>query len=136
MTPLDLVRDLSARGVVVALVGSEVKLRGPAEVLTGDDIAVLRQHKAAILDYLRSRSQVARELPSEDPDPGCQFCGSASLKDCNIPPGVRCDHCGRLCDTELVSGKWRCSRCDPGAEARRLHTAKLFRTAEWIRGRR
>lgn len=44
-----------------------------------------------------------------------------------------CPSCGRWCDVETVAGAWRCSRCDPQAEARRRRTLRILARVE--RGR-
>lgn len=158
-----LIERLSVRGIIVTLVGDEVKLRGPERLLTDADVDPLRKHKPAILAYLRSHHGTANEpLPERATEPlhrspiapTCQFCGASDRVPANDPNGVRCNACGHLieigegearskvqwhdhdcgsmapegtpvcdrctslCDTELVSGDWRCSRCDPNATVR------------------
>lgn len=49
------------------------------------------------------------ELPTEPPPVGsvaCQFCESTRLDDCENPPGIRCDDCGRL--TWIDDGETLC----------------------------
>jgi hypothetical protein len=60
MTAADLLHDLQARGVVLAIAAGRIRV-SPPEVLTADDLAALKAAKAEVLALLRT------EL-IEDPD--------------------------------------------------------------------
>lgn len=174
MTTITLLDGFSCRGIVISLDGDRIDIDGPSGAITADDVAIVRQHKPEIMDYLRSHlgpaSNPETSLDASLPDPcgtTCQFCGSAELFDADDPPGILCDVCGqliwidegeslqkvgcrdleamspneipacgqcsRLCDTELVSGDWQCSRCDPRSKVRRRETYRMIERAERIR---
>lgn len=55
MTSLaDILASLAARGVILRAEGDRLKLNAPRGALSEDDLAAVRQHKAAILDALTS----------------------------------------------------------------------------------
>ena len=64
MNPRAALRELSARGIRVVVIGDRLRLRGPEDVLTSDLTESLRQHKAEILE-------AARLCPT------CPECGAA-----------------------------------------------------------
>ena len=63
MTAETLLADLSARGIIVTVAGNSIELDAPAGILTDDDVVVLRDHKSAVLESLRSRCR-----PHNNPD--------------------------------------------------------------------
>jgi hypothetical protein len=64
MTAVELLRELSARGIRVVVRGDRISLRGSEMLLTQDLTERLRQHKPAILE-------AARRCPT------CVECGAA-----------------------------------------------------------
>src|SRR5512132_1204312 len=67
MTAVELLRELSGRGVRVRVTGDRLRLRGPQNVLTQNLTERLREHKQAILEVIRSQ-------------PACGDCGAAILE--------------------------------------------------------
>jgi predicted RNA-binding Zn-ribbon protein involved in translation (DUF1610 family) len=115
-----LLDTLRRRGVVLAVVGDELRYR-PRQAVDGTTLALLRQHKAALLVLLRGGQ--AADLPPPGPTPPdpvapppppspqppphagpaaprCPHCGSAATRDVPIHGGrsVRrdCTTCGRF----------------------------------------
>ena len=64
MNPRAALRELSARGIRVVVIGDRLRLRGPDHVLTAELTEHLRQHKTQILE-------AARRCPT------CCECGAA-----------------------------------------------------------
>lgn len=124
MTPDNLLADLSSRGVIVAIAGDDIKLRGPAGSLTEDDVVVLRSHKPDVLRRLR----LAEGLPIDD-----HAARLLEMEDVDPTDVPTCSQCGQLCDVQTVDDAWHCTPCDPLADARRLRTERLIRQAESIR---
>lgn len=64
----------------------------------------------------------------------CEFADSViELVD---PDSVHtCPACGRWCDVLTLADSWRCSRCDPEANERRLRTLRVLALASRSRGR-
>ena len=56
-----LIADLESRGILLSLAGEDIRYRSPKDALTEDDRGNLRAHRAAILDYLKTRA-AARAL--------------------------------------------------------------------------
>ena len=99
MTAEILLADLSARGIVVTVVGDSIELDAPAGILTDDDVVVLRDHKSAVLESLRSRCR-----PHNNPD------NYIDVPDDRRPSWVRstCKLCGCFVgyrDTNRYTGK-------------------------------
>jgi hypothetical protein len=67
----------------------------------------------------------ARELPNAD--------WLDALDEVDPQDIPACPVCGDLCDTELLSGDWRHSRCDPDSADRRTRTLRLLRHVERIK---
>ena len=49
MSAIDLIDRLSGRGIELVVDGDSLRWRAPAGIVTDDDIAILREHKAAIV---------------------------------------------------------------------------------------
>ena len=56
-----LIADLESRGILLSLAGEEIRYRSPKDALTEADRSNLGAHRAAILDYLKTRA-AARAL--------------------------------------------------------------------------
>ncbi len=56
-----LIADLESRGILLSLAGEDIRYRSPKDALTEDDRDNLRDHRAAILNYLKTRA-AARAL--------------------------------------------------------------------------
>ena len=56
-----LIAGLESRGILLSLAGEEIRYRSPKDALTEDDRDNLRDHRAAILNYLKTRA-AARAL--------------------------------------------------------------------------
>jgi hypothetical protein len=66
MNAKTLLDTLRRRGVVLAVVGDELRYR-PRQAVDGTTLALLRQHKAALLALLRSGQAVDQPPPSPTP---------------------------------------------------------------------
>ncbi|MBW8709402.1 MAG: hypothetical protein JF627_09115 [Alphaproteobacteria bacterium] len=60
-TVATLIAGLESRGILLSLAGEEIRYRSPKDALTGADREALRANRAAMLDYLKTRS-AARAL--------------------------------------------------------------------------
>ncbi|WDQ15725.1 hypothetical protein [Rhodopirellula sp. P2] len=124
MTPDTLLAGFSARGIIVTLVGDDIKLRARDGILTDDDVIVLRDSKSDVLRWLR----VAEGLPVDDD--AAELLSLDEVDPSEIPT---CESCGRLNDVQTGGSKWHCSQCDPSAESRRQLASRLIRSAHSIR---
>jgi len=90
-----IITELEQSGVVLVALGDEVRLRAPADRVPSQEvIAQLRQQKAAVLAYLRARteagessfpvSQTPIDQKTEKPKPTR---GVPSLRDSQVPAG-------------------------------------------------
>src|SRR4051812_21397147 len=62
MTPVSqLIAGLERRGILLSLAGEEIRYRSPKDTLTDTDRTDLRENRAAIMDYLKTRA-AARAL--------------------------------------------------------------------------
>ncbi len=102
--------------------GPTCQFCGSADLFDSDDPEGIRCDGCGHLTWIGVESSL-RKVGWHDHDLG-------AMAPEDIPA---CDQCSRLCDTELVSGDWRCSRCDPRSNVRRRETNRLLKLAEGIR---
>jgi hypothetical protein len=85
MTPLALITDLSARGVIVTVAGNAIRLDAPVGVLTDADVAALRELKQQVLEHIAGQCRPHNNPANyvDTPAPGrpgwtrtsCRVCG-------------------------------------------------------------
>lgn len=156
---LGLVDRLRAQDCFFELLDDEVDVDGPDEVLTEEVLGLLRDHRDEIAELLSAECSVGIVCPwcrgkvlLDDAD-GVRCSDCDRLAWLNTAGGglVRADQaehdfegvdprevmvcptCRDLCDVQRLDGEWRCSRCDPGAAARRSRTAKHLAAADRVR---
>jgi hypothetical protein len=56
MTPAQVLQDLGAAGLTVAVEGEELSVRGPDAALTSERLAAIRHHKTELLALLRAET--------------------------------------------------------------------------------
>ena len=127
MTPRDLLADLRRRGVVLWIDGDRLRYSAPTGVVGPDRLALLREHKAALIARLAAeaaadpdavRLGAATALFDGEPWPD----EAAEIARIACMPGlVRCFACNFERNAEIVV----CPVCHPAA---RLPTGCLART--------